>query len=238
MKLVQSFRSLLFLFGQVVSAGLYSLFAVAIWPLRPVQRARLISGWAHFIIWWLRLTCNLGYRVEGLENLPQKPSVILSKHQSAWETIAFQVIFPPLAFILKRELFYIPLFGWGLAATSPIVINRERARAALASVTKQGKARLKEGRWIVIYPEGTRIAPGEQGEYKSGGALLASQAKALAIPVAHNAGSFWPKSGFLRKPGTITVAIGPAINTEGKKVRDITKEAEQWIQQTMARLES
>lgn len=237
MKLAQYLRSLLFLFGHVVSAGIYSLFAVAIWPLPPVQRARLIAGWAHFIVWWLRITCNLEYRVEGLENLPKQPSVILSKHQSAWETIAFQVIFPPLAFILKRELFYIPLFGWGLAATSPIVINRERARAALASVSKQGKARLSEGRWIVIYPEGTRMARGEKGEYKSGGALLASQAKVPALPVAHNAGSFWPKSSLLKEPGTITVVIGPAIDTEGKKVRAITKEAEEWIEQTMDRLE-
>ncbi len=174
----------------------------------------------------------------GLENLPNTPSVILSKHQSAWETIAFQTIFPPQAWVLKRELLWIPFFGWGLAATRPIAIDRSQGVRALDSVVKQGIQRIEEGRWVVVFPEGTRTAPGEKGRYNPGGAMLASKAQVPVVPVAHNAGEFWPRRGFIKKPGTITVSIGPPIETKGRKAKQINAEAEAWTENEVEQLAS
>jgi 1-acyl-sn-glycerol-3-phosphate acyltransferase len=186
-------RSSLFLLGQVVTAPIFTLIAFLALPLNPVTRNVLISGWARSMIWWLRITCGIRHEVTGLENLPKSPSIILSKHQSAWETLAFQAIFPTQVYVLKRELLWIPIFGWGLAMSSPIAINRSAGRAALKQLVEQGAARLANGLWVVIYPEGTRMAPGERGKYQIGGAWLATHTQALAVPVAHNAGRYWAK---------------------------------------------
>ena len=216
----------------------YSLIAILSMPLPPLLRARIVSGWAHFILWWLKLTCNLSHEVQGMENLPDNPSVILSKHQSAWETIAFQTIFPPQAWVLKKELLYIPFFGWGLAASKPIAIDRSKGIRALDHIAKQGIERLQEGRWVVVFPEGTRTKPGEKGRYNVGGAMLASRACAQIVPVAHNAGTYWRKRGFLKHPGVIQVSIGPAISPAGKKAKQINIEVENWIEAEMLHLES
>ena len=229
-------RSLIFSAGQITSAIVYSLIAILCYPLPPLTRSRVIGYWAHAMMWWLRATCGLSYQVKGLENLPDTPCVILSKHQSAWETIAFQTIFPPQAWVLKRELLWIPFFGWGLAATRPIAINRSQGARALESVVKQGIARIEEGRWVVVFPEGTRTAPGEHGRYNPGGAMLASKAQVPVVPVAHNAGEFWPRRGFIKKPGTIVVSIGPIIETTGRRAKQINAEAETWIENEMSRL--
>jgi 1-acyl-sn-glycerol-3-phosphate acyltransferase len=162
---------------------------------------------------------------------------VLSKHQSAWETLAFQEIFPPFVFILKRELLWIPLFGWGLALLKPIAIDRDAGRRALDQVVSQGRARLEQGIWVVVFPEGTRVAPGHRRRYKSGGAALAAETGYPVVPVAHNAGVFWPKRSFIKKPGTIRVVIGPPIPTKGKSADEVLDQAEEWIEQTMARLE-
>ncbi|HSG92489.1 MAG TPA: lysophospholipid acyltransferase family protein, partial [Methylotenera sp.] len=167
-------RSSLFLLGQVITAPIFTLIAFLALPLNPVTRNILISGWARSMIWWLRITCNIRHEVTGLENLPESPSIILSKHQSAWETLAFQVIFPTQVYVLKRELLWIPIFGWGLAMSSPIAIDRSAGREALKKLVANGAARLKSGLWVVIYPEGTRMAPGERGKYQIGGAWLAT----------------------------------------------------------------
>ncbi|MGU9956888.1 MAG: lysophospholipid acyltransferase family protein [Arenicellales bacterium WSBS_2016_MAG_OTU3] len=202
----------------------------------PLLRARIIGGWAHFMIWWLKVTCGLTHAVRGKENLPSQPSVILSKHQSAWETIAFQTIFPPQAWVLKKELLYIPFFGWGLAASKPIAIDRKLGVKALGHIAKQGKQRLQEGRWVVVFPEGTRMMPGEKGRYNVGGSILAARAGADIVPVAHNAGLYWAKRGFLKRPGVIQLSVGPVIKTEGKKAKQITQEVEAWIEEEMTQL--
>ena len=226
-------RALIFNTGMILSALLYWPVAVAVFSCKPRFRSRVIGFWAHFVIWLLRVVCNLRHEVEGLENLPDRPSVIFSKHQSAWETVAFQTIFPPQAWVLKRSLLFIPFFGWGLAATHPITINRGSIRRALDQVVKQGTNVLAEGRWVVVFPEGTRIAPGEHGTYHPGASLLAVRAKVPLVPVAHNAGDYWRRRDFKKKPGTIRVRIGEPIHPDNLKPRQMNQKAEAWIRRTM-----
>ena len=183
-----------------------------------------------------RVLCGIHCRVEGREHLPKEPCVILSKHQSAWETMAFQSIFPPQVQVLKRELLWIPFFGWALALMSPIAINRAKGRAALKELARLGAERLQQGFWVVIYPEGTRVAPGLRRKYQAGGAWLAARTGAPVVPVAHNAGLLWPKNAFLKRAGTITVRIGPAIATQGRKPEDIIGEVEEWIERQQEEL--
>lgn len=234
--MVTFLRSLLFLVGQVVTIVLYAPVVFAVYPMNPVTRSRIIGYWAHFIIWWLKLTCGLSHELTGGENIPHQPCVILSKHQSAWETIAFQTIFPPQAWVLKQELLKIPVFGWALAISQPIAIDRRGGRKALDSVVDQGLDRLGNGRFVIVFPEGTRMAPGERGRYNPGGAMLAVRAKAGVLPVAHNAGEFWPRRGFIKRPGVIRIAVGPMIQTEGKRAKQVNREAEQWIEGAMTRM--
>jgi 1-acyl-sn-glycerol-3-phosphate acyltransferase len=190
------------------------------------------------MLWWLRITCGVRYRVIGRENIPEMPSIILSKHQSAWETLAFQQIFPPQVWVLKRELLWVPFFGWGLAMTSPIAINRSAGREALKQLVSQGKDRLAKGFWVVIFPEGTRMPPGTKGKYHIGGAWLSTHTGSTVIPVAHNAGEFWPKNSFIKKPGAITVSIGKPIQSAGLKPDELNQQVEQWIEQEMPMLET
>lgn len=179
---------------------------------------------------------GLDYRVVGRENIPATPSVILSKHQSAWETVSLQAIFPPLVFVLKKSLLMIPFLGWAFAAVKMISIDRSAGKDALRQVVSQGCERLKAGYWVVIFPEGTRIAPGATRRFKSGGGQLAVSSGALAVPVAHNAGEFWARNAFIKRPGTITVSIGPAIDPNGKTADEVTALAEQWIESEMRRI--
>ena len=234
---VQVIRSLLFLLGQIVSIVLYTPVALAAYPLEPITRSKIISHWARFVIWWLKLTCGLSHSVEGLENIPDQPCVILSKHQSAWETIAFQLIFPAQAWVLKRELLRIPFFGWGLAMTQPIAIDRSEGLKALDSVVRQGQDRLRQGRFVVVFPEGTRMSPGEKGRYNPGGAMLAVKANVGVLPVAHNAGKFWPRQGFMKRPGVIKVKIGPMIQVSEKRAKQVNREAEQWIEDAVLEID-
>ena len=229
-------RSLLFFFGMVLSAIAFSPLAIISGLLPVIPRMHFISFWAKFIAFWLRVTCKIDHKVDGIENLPNKPAVILSKHQSAWETIIFQVIFPPQTWALKREALWIPFFGWGLAATRPIAINRTARRKALDQLLDQGKKRIAEGRWVVIFPEGSRMAPGEKGRYSPGGAMLAIRAGVPIVPVAQNAGSCWGRRSFIKYPGTIDVSIGPTIQTHGRKIREVNQEAEEWIENKMRAL--
>jgi len=226
-------RSTLFLMIQSLTAGLFGLFSTLLFFLPPVRRNRVIAAWAHFMMALARGLVGIRYRVEGRENLPPGPAVILAKHQSAWETIAFQVIFPPVCFVLKRELLRIPFFGWGLAMTSPIAIDRGAGREALKQIEIQGKTRLRDGLWVVTFPEGTRMAPGVKGNYQIGGAWLAVKAGAPVVPVAHNAGRFWSRNAFLKKPGEILVRIGPVIDVAGKKPGEVNAAVEAWIEQAM-----
>ena len=229
-------RSALFAAALIVVTLPYAVLSVLTFPLARMTRYRVISGWSKIMLFIARKVCGLGYRVEGRENLPSAPSVILSKHQSAWETLAFQTVFPPQVHVLKRELLWIPFFGWGLAMMSPIAIDRSKGRTALRQLARLGKERILQGFWVVIFPEGTRVKPGTHRKYQPGGAWLATQTGAPVVPVAHNAGLYWGKNAFLKYPGTITMRIGPAIPTEGRDPAEVNAEAEKWIEEQQAQL--
>ena len=230
-------RSLLFLTIQIVFTALFAIVALPVVLLPPIPRYRFIGLWARAMMFLARHVLGIHYRVVGLENLPASgPAIVMSKHQSAWETIAFQLIFPPLSFVLKKELLKLPFFGWGLAMISPIAIDRDAGREALKDIEAQGGDRLANGFWVLIFPEGTRVKHGEKGKYNIGGAWLAAKTGTPVIPVAHNAGRLWGKSAFLKQPGEITVVIGPAIETAGKKPGAINSEVEAWIEAEMKKL--
>jgi 1-acyl-sn-glycerol-3-phosphate acyltransferase len=196
-----------------------------------MARYRFISGWSWIVLFLARHLLRIDWRVEGREHLPSRPAVILAKHQSAWETIAFQQIFPPQVHVLKRELLWIPFFGWGLALMSPIAIDRSRGAAALRAIARRGRERLAQGFWVIVFPEGTRVAPGERRPYQLGGAWLAAASGAPVVPVAHNAGLLWPRNAFIKRPGTVTVRIGPPIETENRDPKLINTLAEKWIEE-------
>jgi 1-acyl-sn-glycerol-3-phosphate acyltransferase len=229
-------RSLLFFIGQAITAPIFTLIALLAMPINPILRNDLISGWARSMLWWLKVTCNIRHEITGLENIPDSPTIVLSKHQSAWETLAFQAIFPTQVYVLKRELLWIPIFGWGLAMSSPIAIDRSAGREALKKLVANGQARLNRGFWVVIFPEGTRIAPGERSKYHIGGAWLATHTKTPALPVAHNAGEYWAKNTFIKKPGVIKMHIGKPIQTTGLKADALNHQVEDWIEAEMLTL--
>ncbi len=230
-------RSLLFLLGQALSLVLFTPFAFLTFPLPLPTRYRLVSQWAHFNLWWLEKTCGLGFVVEGAEHIPATPAIVMSKHQSAWETFALQALFRPQTWVLKRELLWIPLFGWGLKLLEPIAIDRRAGRRAMEQVIAQGVDRLARGVWVVIFPEGTRTAPGQRGRYHAGGALLAERSGSQVLPVAHNAGHFWPRRSVRKYPGTIRIVVGPPIPAAGRRAAEILADVEAWIEGTMAHIQ-
>ena len=212
-------------------------FLVTLAVVLPMKfRFWLIAVWRAGFLGICRYVLGLHYEVIGRENMPTTPSVILSKHQSAWETVGLQSVFPPLVFVLKKSLLMIPFLGWAFAAVKMISIDRTARKDAMRQVVDQGCERLKAGYWVIIFPEGTRTAPGETRHFKAGGAHLAIASGALAVPVAHNAGEYWARNAFIKHPGLITVSIGPAIDPAGKTATEITELAEQWIAQEMRRL--
>jgi len=220
-------------FAVTVPFAVVSLFTFA---LPPLARYRIITAWSHLVIGLAWAVCGVRYRVIGREHLPDKPCIVLSKHQSAWETLAYQLILPPQVWVLKRELLRVPFFGWGLAMMNPIAIDRDSAARALRQTLEQGERRLADGWWIVIFPEGTRTAPGTRGRYHLGGAWLACKTGAPVVPIAHNAGSVWGRNAFIKYPGTITVSIGPVIHPEGLDPGALNRKAEDWIETEVARL--
>lgn len=230
-------RSLLFALCQIVSTLVFAPLSVLSGVLPFRFRYRFIMQWSHFNLWCAEKICGLHYTVEGREHIPTQACVILSKHQSAWETYALPCIFPQtLSWVCKRELLWIPFFGWGLAMMQPIAIDRKAGRRALEQLVEQGTKRLNSGRSVVIFPEGTRIAPGRKGRYGIGGAMLAERSGYPVLPIAHNAGEFWPKRGFIKYPGTIRVVIGPLIESKGKSAAEINALAEDWIESAMGQL--
>ena len=229
-------RSLAFALALVLITPPYSLVALATFPLAARTRLRIITGWNRIVVWLARTVLGIRYRVTGGERLPPGPAVILSKHQSAWETIAFPVLLPPHVIVLKRELLWIPFFGWGLALTSPIAIDRSRGTAALKRMAEIGRRRLAQGFWITIFPEGTRTRPGERRPYHLGGAWLAVQCGAPVVPVAHNAGRLWGRNAFIKRPGTVTVEIGPVMESAGADPKALNAAVEEWIESRMAAL--
>ncbi|MDC9725682.1 MAG: lysophospholipid acyltransferase family protein [Gammaproteobacteria bacterium] len=230
-------RSLLFTCMQVVTTVLFSLLGVLLWPIPFKWRYKVVSKWARLNLWLLEKICGIRYQIEGLEHVSDEPSIIMCKHQSAWETLALQVIFPQQVWVLKRELLWIPFFGWGLAALNPIAIDRSAGRKALGQVVAQGKERLLAGSWVVIFPEGTRIPIGQIGRFGIGGAKLAVESNANVIPVAHDAGKAWPKKGFIKYPSTIKMVIGEKIAVKDKSATEVNKQVYQWMEGQMTNLE-
>ncbi len=230
-------RSLIFLLLQLLLTPIFSTLAILTFPFPPLTRYRLISSYARTMIWLLGVVCGIRHQVIGIENVPKEPCIVLCKHQSAWETLALQVILPPQVWVLKRELLWLPFFGWGLAMTSPIAINRSDGKGAIKQLLKQGKQRLKQGFFVVIFPEGTRIPYGQRGKYKIGGALLAASANVPVLPIAHNAGRLWGRNSFIKRPGMITMSIGTPIATRGLKADEINTRAESWIEDEIERID-
>lgn len=230
-------RSLLFSMYSITSILFYSLLCVFsfILPLR--VRHVLIRFFLRVYVFVLKKLCGVNYKVEGLHHLPKHGNgIVFSKHQSTWETMFLPLIFHDAAFIAKRELLWIPFFGWGLAASDPIAINRNDRASAMQQIIKKGRAALLAGRWVVFFPEGTRMPVGQAGHYRLGGARLAAATQYPVYPVAHNAGHCWPRRRFLKTPGTITVVIGPPIETTGREPDEIMRLAKAWIEATMQRI--
>lgn len=238
MMAVTALRSSLFAALLTLITPVFAVIAILTFPLPALIRYRIITVWTRWAMWGARVICGIRYRVIGRENIPAEPCIILSKHQSAWETLAFQLIFPPQVWVLKRELLRVPFFGWGLAMLSPIAIDRSSRREALQQLVEQGIARLAAGFCIVIFPEGTRIAPGRRGKYRPGGARLAVQTGTTVIPVAHNAGLCWGRNAFLKRPGLITVSIGAPIRPTDQNAETLASHVEHWIENEMPLLDS
>jgi len=230
-------RSFLFSAGFLVSLILFFILLLFIFPLPVLRRYAILSYWARFILWWLKLTCKIDFEIKGAENIPHDPLVVLSNHQSTWETIALQKILPPQTWVLKRELLRLPIFGWCLAALKPVAIDRSSKIKALQQVLNQGKDRLITGLCVIIFPEGTRVAVGETRRYSIGGAKLAKHAGYPVLPVAHNAGQYWPKKGFVKRAGTIYISIGQPIDTADKTAQEITQIVETWTRSELAAFE-
>ena len=231
---LQYFYSLAFVCTMFISSVYISVIGTIFLPFSFHTRYWFINFYSILNLWVLKHLCHIDYRVEGMENIPKDEAcIIFSKHQSALETMMVQRIFPPLTFVVKRELLWLPFFGWGLKSINPIAIDRKAGRKAILQIIDQGIDRLKKGVWIVIFPEGTRSKPGTKLVYKKGGAILASKSEHRVIPVAHTAGEFWPKGFFSRQTGTIVMSIGPAIETKGRTPEEVMREAECWIEAKM-----
>ena len=230
---VGSILSTLYLFVSVPIYGTLVLLT-APFPRRVTYAAAL--AWVDSVLWLLRVLCRLDYRVEGREHLPARASVVLLKHSSAFETLAQLKVFPPQTWVLKRELMWVPVLGWVLWLLQPIAIDRRGGGVAVQQVLDQGHARLAEGLWVMILPEGTRMPIGQTRRYGMSGALLAAAEGLPVIPVAHDAGYFWPRRGWLKKPGTIRIVIGPPIETVGVEPRVVNERAQQWIESSLEKL--
>ena len=231
-------RSILYLLFLSISVILYALpMSVLGWILPFAVVARLAQHWAQINLRALKLICRLGYRVRGLENLPSTNCIVVSKHQSTWETIALRALLTPKhTWVLKRELLWVPFFGWALAPLRPIALDRGSKLRALRQLLKDGRYWLDRGRWIVIFPEGTRVAPGEKRNYAPGAALLAQKTGYPVLPIAHNAGIFWRRRDTKKYPGTIDIGIGEPLDPAGLSSAEINQRLEEWIEGTVAKL--
>ncbi len=233
-------RAIAFLLFQAVVTPLYAFAMLACAWLPPVPVYRIAAHWCKVNVYAARWICGIRWRVIGYENVPAHPTrhphVVVSKHSSTRETLALNLYFPPLAFVATKELLKIPFFGWGFALASPITIDRKAGADAMQQMAAQGRERFRQGFWIVVYPEGTRIRVGTRAKYKTGGARLATLLGVPVLPVAHNAGYLWPKGLFGKRPGVVTMSIGPPMSADGKDPQAFTAEIERWIEDEVARL--
>lgn len=227
-------RSLVFALLIVIATVVWAIgcFAFVLLPYR--QRYWMIIRWNVFITYAAKYVCGIDWKVKGYENLPDAPVILLSKHQSAWETIVYCWLMPrPMIFVFKKSLLYIPFFGWGLAMLRMIAIDRSKGREAMSQVIATGKRRLDDGQWVIMFPEGTRTSVGSQGKYKAGGAILAIGTNTPVVPIAVNSGDCWPRNAFIKKPGTITISIGKPISPAGLGPAELVAKVEDWIEAEM-----
>lgn len=230
-------RSALFLLFQVVTVVPYAIGCLLVAPLPRRLRYRYTVGWPRLVILAARVLVGIRWQVIGASRLPDGPAILLSKHQSTWETLFLASWMPrELCYVFKRELLFLPFFGWGIALLDMIHIDRKRGADAFEQLVSQGSRKLAEGRWIIIFPEGTRTPAGSQGRYKSGGARLAVRTGAPIVPIAVNSGECWPRRAFVLRPGLITVSIGPTIPAAGRGADEVNAEVEGWIESEMRRL--
>jgi 1-acyl-sn-glycerol-3-phosphate acyltransferase len=234
LRVVLFLRSLLFTLVIAVATVVWSFACILAAPFPYRIRYYITSRWNLLVILAAKWICGIHYEIKGMENLPDAPAILLSKHQSAWETIFYLLAMPrPLVFVFKKELMYIPFFGWGIALLRMIPIDRSKGTDAFAQVVKHGKNRLASGQWIIMFPEGTRIPVGKQGKYKLGGARLAVETETVVVPIAMNSGECWPKNSFIKKPGKITVSIGKPISPKGLTPAELNTLTENWIESEM-----
>ena len=222
-------RGTLFWVVFLPSVLLFALLLSLMYLLPIRYRVLTIKQWIRINLGWIRLTCGLGYEVEGLENIPEQGFIVMAKHSSTWETIALQLFFRPLVWVVKRELTWVPFFGWGLKAMNAIAINRGTGRQAIRQLVTEGRKRMDEGRIVMLFPEGTRVLPGQYKPFKIGGAILSQKTGYAILPIAHNAGEFWPRHSWIKWPGKIKLVIGPPIEPAGRKPDAIIKEVEDWV---------
>ena len=196
----------------------------------------LVVAWVRAMFWLMNKLCHLSFRVEGAENIPAHNAVVLLKHSSAYETLVQFLLFPRQCWVVKRELLWAPFLGWAVAAIRPIAIDRSAGPQAIAQVLAKGKARLEEGHWVMVFPEGTRMPPGETRRYGISGVLLAQEAGRLLVPVAHNAGDYWPRRGWRKRAGTVTFRIGPTVDPVDRNAREVNEQIQTWIEAQVAEL--
>jgi 1-acyl-sn-glycerol-3-phosphate acyltransferase len=228
--------SIFFTLCLFVSVPFYGTVALLTAPLPRSWTYGVAVAWVDSMFWLLRRLCGLDYRVEGLEHLPKQSSIVLMKHSSAWETLAQLKVFPRQTWVLKRELMWVPILGWVIWLLGPIAIDRRGGSGAVQQVLDQGRERLTAGFWVMVFPEGTRMPAGQTRRYGLSGVLLANEMGLPVIPVAHNAGYFWPRRGWLKRRGTIRVVIGTPIETRGVEPRLVNEQAQRWVEDTLARI--
>lgn len=230
------FRSLLFLLILLVVTPPYTLGVILCRPLPHHLRRRTVVPWVNFTIWLVKHVLGIPYRLIGAENIPARPAVVLCKHQSAWETFMLQEVFRDTVFVWRKEIKYLPFFGWALASIPMIETDRNASRSSLKRLVDQGRDRLDKGYTVIIFPEGTRSRPGSKNRYKIGGAHLAVETGAPVVPVALNSGEFWGRNALFKRSGIVTVSIGPAIDPTGLTATEVTNLAEAWIEAEMRRI--
>ncbi len=233
-------RALVFLAFQLAVTPVYAAVMLSLFWIPRLPMYRIATSWCRVNLRGASWICGIRHRAIGVENIPWGPGtgghIVMSKHSSTWETLALTLFFPPLAYVAKKELLALPFFGWGFALASPITIDRKAGTDAMMQIAIQGRERFRQGFWIVVYPEGTRIRAGTRAKYKTGGARLALQLGVPIVPVAHNAGWLWPKGVFGKRPGTVTISFGRPISPAGKDPLALTIEVERWIEGEVARL--
>ena len=229
-------RSALFMLLLVLFTPPFVMTLLLLFWLPTRVLRQLVMIWVDVAMWLVRHLLGIRDQVIGREHIPDVPCVVMAKHQSAWETLALQRIFGNTAFVYKKELHWLPFFGWGLFLMPFVGIDRKAGKEALNQVAERGKQRLSEGYSVIIFPEGTRVAPGTKKRYKIGGAHLAAFSGAPVVPVALNSGEFWRRKAFIKHPGLVTVSIGPAIDPAGLSAEDINLRAETWIENEMRRI--